>query len=166
MAGSAEQQQPNVPIVEVAFSYGKWWSIPQEMSAQLYDKYVNGQDAGYTWDWGEGGRAGSWKPDGEETTINRYVIDFATGVQTNLDNQRKRSIRLIWVPPQDVINWQRPLAEQRCLAGDSFLAMVLQSTCQARRIAIFLCMCSCHGNKNIRVYANAWTILRNSLNSV
>ena len=51
MAASAEQQQPNVPIVEVAFSYGQWWSIPQEMSAQLYEKYANGEDAGYTWDW-------------------------------------------------------------------------------------------------------------------
>ena len=43
------------------------------------------------------------KTDGEVTRINRYVIDFATGVQTNLDNQRKRSIRIIWVRPQDVV---------------------------------------------------------------
>ena len=105
--GSSSAAQPaeymTVPIVEVAFPHNKWWSIPQEMSAQLYDKYVNGQDAGYTWDWGEGGRAGSWKPDGELTSINRYVIDFANGVQTNLDNQRKRSIRIIWVRPRDVV---------------------------------------------------------------
>ena len=102
MAGSAEQQQPNVPIVEVAFSYGKWWSIPQEMSAQLYEKYANGEDASYTWDWGEDGRAGSWTPDGEETSINRYLIDFVNSVQTNLDNGRKRSVRIVWVRPQDV----------------------------------------------------------------
>ena len=38
-------------MVEVAFGNDKLWSIPQEMSAQLYDKYVNGQDAVYTWDW-------------------------------------------------------------------------------------------------------------------
>ena len=101
--GIGAEEHMKVPIVEVAFGHGKWWSIPQEMSAEIYDKYVNGQDAGYTWDWGEGGRAGSWKPDGDETTINRYVIDFATGVQTNLDNQRKRSIRIIWVRPQDVV---------------------------------------------------------------
>ena len=30
----------HVPIVEVAFANGKWWSIPQEMSSQLYEKYV------------------------------------------------------------------------------------------------------------------------------
>ena len=101
ISGATEHMK--VPIVEVAFRDGTWWSIPQEMSAQLYDKYINGEDAGYTWDWGEGGRAGSWKPDGEVTSINRYVIDFATGVQTNTDNQRKRSIRIIWVRPQDVV---------------------------------------------------------------
>ena len=90
-----------VPIIEFAFGHGKWWSIPQEMSAQLYEQHLNDQDAGYTWDWGEGGRDGSWAPDGETTTINRYVIDFINGVQTNVDNQRRRSIRIIWVRPQD-----------------------------------------------------------------
>ena len=93
----------SVPIIEVAFGYDKWWSIPPEMSAQLYEKYVNGQDAGYTWDWGEGGRVGSWSPEGEETSINRYVIDFVAFVQTNLDNQRKRSVRIVWVRPQDLL---------------------------------------------------------------
>ena len=30
------------------------------------------------------------------------MIDFVARVQTNLDNQRKRSIRIVWVRPQDV----------------------------------------------------------------
>ena len=59
------------------------------------------QDACYVWDWGEGGRCGSWAPDGEETKINRYSIDFVSFVQTNIDNNRKRSIRIVWVRPQD-----------------------------------------------------------------
>ena len=71
-----------VPIVEVAFAHGKWWSIPEDMSRQLYEQYVGQQDACYTWDWGEGGRCGSWAPDGEETKINRYSIDFVNFVQT------------------------------------------------------------------------------------
>ena len=116
MAGSSAQQQhfgtgatnhvpgatEHVPIIEVAFANGKWWSIPQEMSSQLYEKYVQDQDAVYTWDWGEGGRHGSWASDGEQTRINRYMIDFVNCVQTYLDNQRKRSIRVVWVRPQDV----------------------------------------------------------------
>ena len=100
--GIGATEHMTVPIVEVAFGHGKWWSIPQEMFAQLYEKYANDQDAGYTWDWGEGRRDGSWAPNGEQTSINRYIIDFVNCVQTNVDNQRKRSIRIIWVRPQDV----------------------------------------------------------------
>ena len=44
--GNGATERITVPIVEVAFGYGKWWSIPQEMSAQLYEKHANGQDAG------------------------------------------------------------------------------------------------------------------------
>ena len=96
-------EEHKVPIIEVAFNHGLWWSIPQEVSGALYEKHINGQDAGYTWDWGADGRAGSWMPEGEVTNINRYVIDFTNGVQTNVDNQRKRSIRIIWVRPRDVV---------------------------------------------------------------
>ena len=84
-----------IPIVQVAFSYDKWWCIQPGMSRELYEKYVDGQDAGYTWDWGEGGRSGSWVSDGEETTLKRYIIDFVNMVQTNIHNQRKRSIRTV-----------------------------------------------------------------------
>ena len=90
-----------IPIVQVAFSHDKWWCIPPDMSQELYEKYVDGQDAGYTWDWGEGGRSGSWVNDGEETAMNRYIIDFVTMDQTYIDNQRKRSIHIVWVRPQD-----------------------------------------------------------------
>ena len=92
-----------VPIIEVAFKSGHWWSIPQDMSAQLYAKHMQGEDGGYTWDWGEDGRAGSWRPEGFDTSINRYRIDFVSRIQTNIDNGRKRSIRIVWVHPQDLV---------------------------------------------------------------
>ena len=93
--------QPAVPIFEVAFKKGMWWSIPAEMSQAIYEKYMNNEDAGYTWDWGSS-RAGSWQPDGEETSINRYMIDFRTWEQRNLDNDRRRSVRLVWVAPERI----------------------------------------------------------------
>ena len=93
---------PLIPIVEVAFRNDTWWTIPEQMSKQLYEAYITGQDAGYTWDWGPGNRLGSWKPDGEDTSINRYVIDFRNMVQTNIDNQRKRSVRIVWLRRQDL----------------------------------------------------------------
>ena len=93
--------QPAVPIFEVAFKKGMWWSIPAEMSQAIYEKYMNNEDAGYTWDWGNS-RAGSYQPGGEETSINRYMIDFRTWEQRNLDNDRRRSVRLVWVAPERI----------------------------------------------------------------
>ena len=48
--GNGATERMTVPIVEVAFEYGKWWSIPPGMFAQRYEKDANGEDAGYTWD--------------------------------------------------------------------------------------------------------------------
>ena len=93
---ACSMSEPRIPIFEVAFRHGMWWSIPAEMSQQIYHKYTNQEDAVYTWDWGDA-RAGSWQPDGEETSINRYMIDFETWEQRNLDNDRRRSVRLVWV---------------------------------------------------------------------
>ena len=42
-------------------------------------------------------RAGSWQPNGEETSINRYIIDFHAWEQRNLDNGRRRPVRLVWL---------------------------------------------------------------------
>ena len=97
--------QPAIPIFEMAHDNGMWWSIPADMSAGLYQKYTNNEDGGYTWDWGDT-RRGSWKPDGEETRINRYTIDFLAWEQRNVDNNRRRSVRLVWVSPESVDpNW-------------------------------------------------------------
>ena len=93
--------QPAVPIFEVAFKNGMWWSIPADMSQQMHEKYKNSEDVVYTWDWGNS-RYGSWAPDGELTSINRYVIDFNTWEQRNLDNNRRRSVRLVWLPADNV----------------------------------------------------------------
>ena len=98
----AQQQVVYVPIFEVAFKHGQWWAIPQDISALIYEQYRAGHNAGYTWDWGPNGRAGRFTINGERTRINRYMIDFAAWVQSNLDTQSRRSVRLIWVRPQDV----------------------------------------------------------------
>ena len=90
-----------VPIVEV--QYGRlWWSLPLEISQQLYERKQQGEDAGYTWDWGEGGRAGTWQPegpDGPETNINRYTIDWVRMLQRNIDTERTRKVRIAFIDP-------------------------------------------------------------------
>ena len=97
--GTAEHL--DVPIFEVTFKKGMWLSIPKDMSQQMYEKYKNNEDVGYTWDWGDS-RVGSWELDGEVTSINRYVIDFNTWEQRNLDDNRRRSVRLVWVAAEKV----------------------------------------------------------------
>ena len=46
--GSEECRPARIPIIEVAFGKGMWWSIRQEMSAELCAKFEAGQDAVYT----------------------------------------------------------------------------------------------------------------------
>ena len=98
--GSAAEA--TVPIVEVAFKNDTWWALPVDISRQLYAQQLAGLNAVYTWDLGPDGRRGSWRPEGEETTISRYVLDFVALVQTNIDNHRKRSVRIVWVRPANV----------------------------------------------------------------
>jgi len=89
-------QPGKTPVIEVALKGGMWWSIPRETSQALYDKHLRGEDAAYTWDWGKS-RAGSYVQDDQETSINRYEIDFNALEQRNIDNGRRRSIRIAWV---------------------------------------------------------------------
>jgi len=84
-----------IPIIEVAFRNNMWWSIPANISAELYAQFQAGNDAVYTYDWGDQ-RQGSWRPDNEDTTINRYHIDFTTMTQKNIDNGRLRTVRIVW----------------------------------------------------------------------
>ena len=102
LAEMARGSAPLVPIVEVAFRNDMWWSMPQELSQQLIARMTEGENAVYTWNWGENGRTGSWAPDGESTSINRYIHDFELKLQTNMDNGRQRSIRIVYVRREDV----------------------------------------------------------------
>ena len=70
--------------------------MPAEMSAQIYQMHFNGENVVYTWDWGAS-RPGPFAPAGEQTSINRYMIDFQTWEQVNIDNGRRRSVRLVFL---------------------------------------------------------------------
>ena len=116
--GVAEVAHRNgyIPIFEVAHKNDLWWSIPAGESKRMYDQYVEGLDVVYTWDWGNS-RLGSFVLDGEPTSINRYMIDFETWEQVNIDNNRRRSVRLVWVKPKSVVpKWtgQIPGKRKRC----------------------------------------------------
>ena len=92
---------PTLPIFQVAFGNGFWWSIPAGISQELYQKYQNNENAVDTWDWGASD-ADSWHPEGELPNLNHYMIDFHKWEQRNLDNKRRRSVRLVFVDTQKV----------------------------------------------------------------
>ena len=112
-ASVATEHAEKVPVIEIAFKNGMWWALPQEMSQALYDKYLaNETDIGYTWDWGDS-QSGSWKPDDEETTINRYLLDFEAGLQRNIDNNRHRTMCVVWVHPSSTGGrWTGQIAQE------------------------------------------------------
>ena len=90
-----------IPIVQVAYRKGMWWSLPVGLSRAIYESHERGEDYAYTWDWGEA-RTGSYTlDDGSETSLNNYAIDLRAMEQKNCDNGRRRSVRIVWIRPQD-----------------------------------------------------------------
>ena len=88
-----------MPIIEVAYRNDMWWSIPSGTSHALYQKHLEGENASYVWVWDY--RDGSFVMDEQTTPISRYVIDFDEKLQTNLDNGRRRTIRIVWIDQDD-----------------------------------------------------------------
>ena len=103
------------PILEVAFPDDMWWSLPSWLSQAIYNEYAIGKDVSYVWDWGDR-RSGSYSPEGQTTTFNRYTIDFKNMMQTNSDNNRKRSVRWIWICEDDMAPAWSGQIEHRCWA--------------------------------------------------
>ena len=82
---------------EVDFNTGMWWAMPHDLSDPILDQWINGaQQVSFVWDWEET-RRGSYRPDGAETSLNRYIIDFDIMRQRNLDNDRTRIVKAVCV---------------------------------------------------------------------
>ena len=82
--------------IHVKFNNGNWWAMPRHLSDPLLELWRNGDNqCTCVWDWGEA-RAGSYvDPEGEETSLNRYIIDFVAMLQRNTDNSRTRAIKIV-----------------------------------------------------------------------
>ena len=80
------------PIIEVAFGEGMYWSMPSDLTAQVYHQMcqpvVAQWDLGYTWEWGK---------DGEVPSCNSYIIDIETMTQRNVNPLVRRDLRVVWV---------------------------------------------------------------------
>ena len=83
--------------IHVEFNNGMWWAMPHELSDPIVHAWTHGEQlVSYVWDWGNA-RTGSYRPNGAETTHNRYTIDFDTTLQRNSDNDRTRNVKIACV---------------------------------------------------------------------
>ena len=83
--------------IHVSFNNDMWWAMPHELSDPILQQWTHGaQQVSFIWDW-KAARKGSYQPDGAETSINRYIIDFDTMYQRNTDNDRMRQVKVVSV---------------------------------------------------------------------
>ena len=83
--------------IHVDFNNDMWWAMPHELSDSILEKWTNGaQQVSFIWDW-QATRKGSYQPNGADTSINRYIIDFDTMHQRNVDNNRTRKVKVVCV---------------------------------------------------------------------
>ena len=83
--------------IHVSFDNDMWWAMPHELSDSILQQWHHGaQQVSFIWDW-KATRKGSYQPDGAETSISRYIIDFDTMYQRNVDNNRIRKVQVVGV---------------------------------------------------------------------
>ena len=91
MAANATTPDVNADII-VDFNNDKWWMMPRELSGPIVEKWRSGETlVSFVWNW-HGTRQGSYILN---TDFSRYVIDFTTMTQRNIDNDRTRTIRVV-----------------------------------------------------------------------
>ena len=82
--------------IQVEFNGGMWWEMPLQLSSELLEKAKDQEEASFVWDWGDT-RPGSFNLNGEPTSFNRYIINFRTMRQHNIDNARTRRVRIVHI---------------------------------------------------------------------
>ena len=83
--------------IHVEFNNGMWWVMPDELSGVILNEWKNGAvQVSFVWDWRDT-RTGSYQCNGEETSLSRYIIDFQTMLQRNMDNNRTRRVKVVCI---------------------------------------------------------------------
>ena len=81
--------------IHVEFNHGMWWAMPHDLSDSILEQWLNGaQQVSFIWNW-QDTRGGSYQPNGADTSINRYIVDFNTMHQRNVDNDRTRNVNVV-----------------------------------------------------------------------
>ena len=93
---------PPVPLLQweihVEFNNCMWCAMPHDLSEPMLNEWKKGcTEVSYVWDWGQTRKGSYTTPDGEETSLNRYIINFETMKQRNSDNGRLRTVKIVAV---------------------------------------------------------------------
>ena len=81
-------------LIERSAKAGIYWMMPVELSDSILKQRDDGsKEVSFVWDW-ECPRGTYWV-DGEQTSINRYMINFDEMLQRNLDNDSWRKVKII-----------------------------------------------------------------------
>ena len=87
--------------IHVDFNNGMWWAMPHDLSHAILNEWSNGaHQVSFVWDW-QATRQGSYQSNGDYTSTSRYMIDFDTMYQRNLDNNRNRKVQVVCVDLQE-----------------------------------------------------------------
>jgi len=83
--------------IQVEHGGGMWWTMPHWLSDPILQVWQQGhREVSFIWDWKDA-RNGSYKPNGQTTSINRYIINFDTMYQKNTDKPNKgdRKVKIV-----------------------------------------------------------------------
>ena len=96
LAGGATQ--PANFAIEVSFGNDSWWQLPGEIADLIFITVRAGADLiSFTYDWGYERENNYRLADGTLTMLSRYMLDFTTMQQRDLDTGRIRTFRVIHI---------------------------------------------------------------------
>ena len=93
---------PPVPLLQweihVEFANDMWWAMPHELSERILNEWKQGcREVSFVWNWGERRQGTYTTPEGENTNLNRYTINFETMKQRNDDSGNMRTVKVVAV---------------------------------------------------------------------
>ena len=114
--------------IQVEHGGDMWWTMPHFCSDPIIQTWQQGyREVSFIWDWKDT-RIGSYKLNGQTTSISRYIINFDTMYQRNIDkpNKDNRKVKVVWVIPwSSWLRWLRAILKQSvCSRGSAYTDVV------------------------------------------
>ena len=95
---TSQQNKSSMQLeLHVHFNDGSVWHMPYSLSNYILAQWIGGATlVSFIRDWGDT-RFGSFRPNGIQTSISRYNIDFSKMQQRNLDDDSIQRVKIVQV---------------------------------------------------------------------